>query len=445
MEEIFIDRLINSKMAEEEEIVLPECINLKVEEALNNLPKENKIKKKKLTIKAAGILLASILCFGAAYNTFAEELVNSIFKLFSKQVYFMSEEHMKYASHVEQRVIDKDIEIGVTDIVCDDNNITLGYYVKNGKKIKYGPQVWGQRLLIDGKEIEINRRSNLRDEIGKNTFAMLDKTNIDKLPEKFTLEWTITDISGIFGNWAFKFDIDKAEIDRKSKIIEVSKTEKIGEVIYNIGKVKYTPLETRIEITGIEPAGKPNASLKEEFAYQPAEFVVTNEKGYVLGTTGGYTSHTDDDKLIINYDLSFRAKELPKTLNLIPYKTEGTSFKPNYYSLKGKETIEIEDEALGKFIISSIKRSGDTLTFKLKAQVDRPIVQMPDIGLRGFWSDYISHDLDRRQLANQLSSGEEVELKFTGLKQGKNYRLYYQGAGVKYNLEENNKITIALD
>jgi hypothetical protein len=445
MEERFIDKFINSRIDEEDEIILPEYINLKVEEALNSLPLKKKPRKKKLSTKAAGIFLASLLCFGAAFHTYAEELFNSISQLFSKQTYFMSEEHLKYASHVEQKAVDKEIEIGVTDVVCDDNNITLGYYIKNGKKIKYGPQVWGERFCVDGKEVETIKRSSLTDEIDKNTYAILQKMSVDKLPEKFTLEWSITNISGVDGKWDFKFIVDKGEIDKNSKIIEVNRTEKIGAATYKIGKVKYTPIETRIELTGIGPVDNPQPSFKEEFAYKPAEFVVTNEKGYVLGTTGGYISNIVDDKREINYELNVKAKELPKTLNLIPYKTEAISSKAKHYSIKGQEAIEIVDEAVGKFMVSSIERNSDTLTLKLRAQVDRPIVQMPDIGLKGLLPDYIGHNQDRRQLANLLSSGEEVELKFTGLKKWKGYKLYYQNSGARYILDEDNKITIPLD
>lgn len=445
MEERFIDKFINSRIDEEEQLVLPECINLKVEEVLNNLPLKKKLRRKRLTLKAAGIFLASLLCFGAAFHTYAEELFHSIFQLFSKQTYLVSDEYLKYASHVEQKVVDKGIEVGVTEVVCDDNYVIIGYYIKNGKKIKYGPQVGGEKLWIDGKEVNISRRSGTSDEIDKNTYAMLDKIAVDKLPEKFTLEWSITNISGTDGKWDFKLTVDKRAIDRNSKIIEVNRVEKIGDATYNIGKVKYTPLESTIELTGIEPVDNPQPSPKEEFSYQPPGFVVMDEKGHVLGTTGGFKSNIIDGKRVINYVLNFRAKEMPKTLSLISYKTESISSKAKYYSIKNNETIEIEDEAIGKFIISSIERNGDTLTLKLKAQFDEPIIQMPDIGLKGFLSDYIGHNQDRRQLANMLSSGEEVELKFTGLKKWMRYRLCYQNAGVKYTLDENNKIIVPLD
>lgn len=47
--------------------------------------------------------------------------------------------------------------------------------------------------------------------------------------------------------------------------------------------------------------------------------------------------------------------------------------------------------------------------------------------------------------ASALSRGEEVELKFTGLKKWENYKLFFSKSGRQFELDENSKITIPIN
>lgn len=342
MEEKLMDKVISDAL--KEDIVLPDIINLKVDEALDNIAKGNKVEVKKSRFnnkffKAAVIALV-ILGGGAMVSTnqtivsYAKTVIESVFKTM-KNDRGINENFDKYSNKVVAEATDNDITIRVTDVFSDGVTLKLGYTVTD-KKFKergkyYSGSIWDNSIYIDGEEALFSNGWSNDDKKDDNTLMVVESHKFEKrVPAKFNVKWKITNVCKVKGNWELNFEVNSEGLAKDSKIIDVNKDYKIGECTYHLKDIMYTPTGNYIDIKATAPAGY---EVGGKGVNKTKTLIVTDENGVIIQYTSVLTSHPKEDHVEIEYELGAIIDKMPKEYNIIPILMDDGEYNAN----KGKK------------------------------------------------------------------------------------------------------------
>ena len=359
MEDKLIDNLIKEELKDNN---VPDIFNDKVNEALFNISKGNLdecIREDKKGNKFRGIKIAIMfLCLiggtGVIYNkeivSYAKEAIVTVFKYMNGERR-MSKDFDEYSNKVMAEAEDKNINVKITDVISDGVSLKLGYTVENNnlksKEEKYEIAPLGNRsnnlFYINGKEMALDSGWANTDNLSNKVTIISESHRFkDKLPEKFDLEWKITRINEVEGNWNLKFTVDSNELMKESKIVKVNKSYTLGEIKYHIKEVRYTPISNFIDITGEADESYYIGKRGEE---NIKGLLVTDEEGVVIQEESGMYSKLQEGKRVTTYTLDSPIEKCPKKINIVPYtKDMGRKYVGEKLELEKVHKITIDME-----------------------------------------------------------------------------------------------------
>lgn len=324
--ELLLDDIIKEK-ARIENIVLPEDLNIKIRETINNLPDRRKGRGRiiKKTFTAAVITLAALTCLGIAFPTYARNVpfVGSVFKFLSGNN-IIDREYVEYSSDVNVSQTSNNIKITINSIVFDGIDLSIGYTVESKKEFKKEPSIFANELKIDGKTTGFGANGT-GDFIDKHTYAGVDnyhlgnlyftkgnKDNIDngdaKIPDRLMVDFNIrTLFDGTKGKWDFKFEISTDKLIGNVKQVKTSID--LSEICTNlkVNEIIFTPVNTAVRST--------TGNIKET---EIAKYIAFDDKGRSLpGKSANRIYLGDADKIYWQHTLK-NIYEDTKIVTFIP-------------------------------------------------------------------------------------------------------------------------------
>ena len=153
--DLLFDDILKEK-ANKEKLVLPEKLDLKIEDTLNNLPERSKGKGK--FIKKVGIAAAIILACGVGisvgFPAFARNLpvVSSVFQYLSEKN-IIDKDYVRYSDDLNMSKSYNGITVTINSIVYDGIDLSIGYTVQSENEIKETPVIIGPNIKINGKTV----------------------------------------------------------------------------------------------------------------------------------------------------------------------------------------------------------------------------------------------------------------------------------------------------
>lgn len=310
------DEVLKEKF-QKEKISIPSEINLKINEALLNLPERKKQKRYAKKIAAvAAVMAVSVLSTGLVFPTYAKNIpvIGSVFE------YFNDKQYVKYAQGVDQSIVDKGINITVKEIACDDNLLVISYTIESQKKLTIGERSdFNGEILCNGESLDYEWSDNQGKWIDEKTYAGYATYYIahGKIPEKFNLDIRLRGIEErdeqISGEWFFKFNVSKAEASQNTQTLTPGIVVSLPKAQMEIAKITRSPFDNIIFIKGtFKEAGDDN---------EPYDFFVLEENGKLVSVE---TDCRWNDKNF-EVDVHFSEDELARNCTLIAYMRKSDS------------------------------------------------------------------------------------------------------------------------
>ncbi|MEW8956456.1 DUF4179 domain-containing protein [Clostridium sp.] len=336
MEDKLIDKLIKEELNDES---LPDIVNEKVNEALLNICKDdfNKEVKKEKKFNRGRVLKIAIVCLcllgstGIIYNkeivSYAKEFIGTVFG-YMKDERMVNDEFDKYSNKPMIEAKDKGITVRITDIISDGVSVKFGYMVENNNVKDSSGNIdsiyaidplinYGSELYINGKEMFLESGWAMNNQLSNKVTIISESHKFkERLPEKFQLEWRITNIKGTKGNWNLKVQVDSNDLMKETKVVKVNEDYTIGELKYHVKEVRYTPISNFIDITAEAPK---DYSFDKKGEEGSESLLVTDEEGVVIQQASGMYSEVKGDKAVISYVLDSPIEKYPKKINIVPY------------------------------------------------------------------------------------------------------------------------------
>lgn len=341
--ELLLDDIIKEK-ARIENLALPEDLNIKIRETINNLPDRRKGRGRiiKKTVTAAVITLTTLTCLGIVFPTYARNIpfVGSAFEFLSGNN-MIDREYVGYSSEINVSQTSKNIKVTINSIVFDGIDLSVGYTIEGKNEFKREPSIFANELKIDGKTASLGANGT-GDFIDKHTFVGVDnyhlgnlylpegnKDNIDngdaKIPDRLIIDFNIrTLFDGTKGKWDFKFEVSTDKL--KGKVKQVKTSIDLSEIGTNlkVEEVIFTPVNTVIRST----IG--NIKGTEEIKY-----ISFDDKGRSL--LGKSSSRLDlEDTKNIHWQHTFKS---------IYEDTKAATFVPITFTEEYKEKIQSSHES----------------------------------------------------------------------------------------------------
>lgn len=266
MEDKLMDKFIEKEIDKEEELVIPNSINIKLDKSYEAIRQGNITEKQKKNYRFKKIAIAASLVFVifstiVANPALANNLpgLNQLLNYF-KSNYWFNDNYISNADKINITQKDKGIEINLEGVIYDESSLKFIYTLTSEKKLQWGVQFRKNSLKINGKNIvsdgsrmdsEEEKISNDDDEVEK--YAVITTFDISnlKLENNVDIDWTINEIHTWdteyeSGNWKFNFKTSKNELKANSKILNVNYSiEEEGYKSY-IDKIILTPIEVKM-------------------------------------------------------------------------------------------------------------------------------------------------------------------------------------------------------
>ncbi len=384
------------------------------ENLMKQINSEGKVRRFKYKAAAAAaicIISASVLVVPA----FAKNIpvLNSIIQSFNDK----NGEYQKYTQSINNSVTDKGITLTINEVLCDNNELIMGYTIKSDGNIKdiikdkmvenYRPFFLGHYLKINGKDGFGNGGDGGK-YIDNHTYVGSCEINVsDKnLPETINIDLNIRDIGGIEGNWKLSFSYSKKEILKETKVFKPNTSVNFPEATINIKRVTFTPINTSIMFTGkytnkdykdLEKRTK--AFGEEHFAGEMkySNWFVYDDKGVEIQWK---EFHTSSEKHSLFSDFygelkCIRMKSIPKYLTIIPYSLP--KFDSNYKMkeeskpINGQYPLEISQGKIGKTIIKEIELKEDRTIVRYNVEGLAPLTQASSLFIKDTENNYVEY------------------------------------------------------
>lgn len=356
-----MEKYLKSQKSEYDNTKISTEADGKIKMTLENLPEPKKTKR--FNIAAAVIIF---VCIGTLFSTTvfqakAESIIKSVFGYFIKDNK-LNDNYDKYAEAVNKTAINNGVEVTIDNIVSDSVGVTIGYSLKTDKAIK-GADLGITKLLINGKEVSFESATSYYKEISSGQYVGYEAFKVKDLPKNFKLEVDINSIGDISGQWNFRLDTSKAEIDKNTFVTTSSFQKVSNNGILNISKIISTPLNTYVELTY-----KSNNPIKSDDKIPYSTVFLMDENNRMVNIEDVKGTIVDE----YTYKTEFYIKEYKGQLNkltIIPYKAPEINKEPRrleddneIYSLKTKTPFTINVGDMGAIKVNSIIETKDKVT-----------------------------------------------------------------------------------
>jgi hypothetical protein len=419
MEEKLFNRIMEKEMSKEEELKIPDSINIKLGNAYEVIKTDgvDNLKKRKSNKRRNAIIAASLAFLVLTTVVVTPALADNIPPLKEiskhlKKMYSFNDNYITNATEINMSKTYDGIEIALQGVIYDESSLKFIYTVTSDKKLQWGVQLRKNSLKVNGKEIvekaysdriiggDETKISKEDDKLEK--YAVITSYDISdlKLDDVVNIDWCINEIHTqnykfAEGNWDFNFKVSKELLKANSKIFDVNYKNHIEGYKFSIDKVVFTPVETKIlasydtkfdaDYYRSLKDGTQKEKLKqidEEISFRG--LYICDEKGNVLGMTGG---RSDNGKEVWIFN---PVKEIPKKLIFTPinenYLNGNIVPKEKQYKALSelKAPFEYNDGKDMSFTINSMKRDNNKLkinvTFKgdfIERRALQPFVIVP--------------------------------------------------------------------
>lgn len=276
MEDKLMDKFIHKEIDKEEELVLPNSIDIKLNKAYEIIKNESTTTKKHNTFKikkivAAATLIVAIFSTIIVNPALAEDIpgLNQVLSYF-KANYWFNDNYMLNADKINITQKDKGIEINLEGVIYDESSLKFIYTLTSEKKLENGVLYRKSSLKVNGKNISADRRNNEQIKISNDSdkiekYAVITSFDISdlNLEDNVDIDWTINEIDTFDteyekGNWKFNFETSKEALKTNSKIVNADYSVEKDGYKFSIDKIIFTPFEVKI-------TGKYDDKLKKDY------------------------------------------------------------------------------------------------------------------------------------------------------------------------------------
>ncbi|MDZ5254125.1 DUF4179 domain-containing protein [Clostridium sp. LIBA-8841] len=325
------DREVKNKLKMENSKI-PEDINKKMDEAINNLGKRKRNYKKVSGICAACIV--GTLIFGVTMPTYAQNIpvIGKIFEIFNGEIY---ENYDKYASDLDVTKESNGYRVTINKIVYDTIDLEIFYTIQSDKSLEDGLDLLDVKLEVNNKwlnsgfsggGIKIDdftyvgskRYSVATERLAPEEFKKNMLGGDIKIPNNFNLSidisslGTVTEDVKVKGKWNFDIPIsdDLVKENIKEQDLNINLGKDLNDTI--LTKLIQTPINTVLQVI----------QTKEPYDYSDLDLVIFDDKGKYLYAKGGRgIGHSDENgnsKMFYTYNLK-EVNEESESLTIIPY------------------------------------------------------------------------------------------------------------------------------
>ncbi len=366
------DKILKEK-ANREKIDLPDNLNRKIDEVINELP-DKQIKGKKPAMKA--LIAAALIVVISLTAVYAKDIpiVSSIVDFFkgdSNERYSSdAEAYEKLSSKIGQTVLNNGVSITIDNVACDDNFLVLFYTVQgDGQKVFKGEggvpiisnligkiNVNGQPKSISNNDKWDNAYLTDDDKVRGMIRADISK---DTLTDNFSVDFLVSRALGKDGQWDFKFNVSKEAASKDTKIYQINKTASIKypggrEHNITIDKVSLTPFGNQITIS--EKYKTKVSKYDKELPQIFNLFALFDDKGNQLDVLSKQT-YSGPDGASNSFEFAKCGKDV-KSLSIVPIYTyaDNTPKEINHNPIVSldKFPLELKMSSNGSLIISKV-------------------------------------------------------------------------------------------
>ncbi|ELC8442244.1 DUF4179 domain-containing protein [Clostridium perfringens] len=322
------DREIKNKLKMENSKV-PDDINKKMDEAINNLGKRKRNYKKVSRICAACI--AGTLIFGVTMPTYAQNIpvIGKIFEMFN------DEKYDKYASDLDVTKESNGYRVTINKILYDSLSLDIFYTIQSDKPLEKGLDLADVTLKVNDKWLNSGYGGDLRkiDDftyVGRRSYSVaferlapeeFKKNILEKdieIPNNFNLSinisslGTVTEDIMVEGKWNFNIPISDELVkeDIKEQDLNINLGKDLNDAI--LTKLIQTPINTVLQMV----------EIKEPYDYSTLNFVIFDDKGRYLSSKGGDGVGNSDENGNSKMFITSKFKEVDEdseSLTIIPY------------------------------------------------------------------------------------------------------------------------------
>ncbi|WP_141434430.1 DUF4179 domain-containing protein [Bacillus sp. 03113] len=434
------DDEIKEKIAVERTII-PERINDKIQDTLQNLTVKKKQTNKKILV-ASSLVAMSFLCFILSNNY---SLAQSIPFVASIQKYFsLSDNYEKVAEKSSATQISNGVKVEITRTIFDGYQLLVAYKVNSSKAFQEKPSILPNNAIIKANGSETNITSDTEYgqfidnqkktytgvavfSLNKGSFESINSENINNdqyyydekalqgqqidianLPDKFDLEFDINQLGReeekIEGKWSFKLPIEseKAKGNVKEVVVDADFS-KIGPDIA-VEKAVVTPIRIYLQST---------ASDKDSFL----DYLIKDDKGETKKWLGGSVAghYIGKERSISNFENNNTAVN---SISIIPYRLN-KSYKMEGVTLNkiGSTKLPIDNNKI-LTITNVVEKEGKTYFYY---QSDYPLSDYLPFTLKDSEGKEYIRNLEE---SKELQQDKESVLVFDGILLDKNLTVY---------------------
>lgn len=219
--------------------------------------------KKFISIAAAALIIVGIF----SQTNFGREVYASTQSMISEMSYSLGralgiERNVEIYSNVVNKVVeDKGIEIKLTDVIIDKDELIICTVVNINRPVDGFS--WNYSLFINGKKIRPWGGTGWSGKIEGSDmiFTQIDYMVIEDINTKedidikivfneldyFTSQDNKLVEGNVKGNWTFEFTADGSELSKDTHVMPLDYSFQIGNQIYSLEEFRYNPVSQKIE------------------------------------------------------------------------------------------------------------------------------------------------------------------------------------------------------
>lgn len=390
-----------------------------------------KIRTKKVSISkiiaASGVGLIVFIAVGYANPAFAAQIpiLNSIVEMFGK-----TGDYISYSNVVNKTISCDGKSFTIDSILSYDNRILIGYTGESNKKLNSSDALFFPKFKINGKEISAGYSGGVKNLTDNRILGTTEIILDDTLPNNFKFDMMFDKFDGTSGDWIFKFDITKAELDKDAKIYETNKSVAFNNYKFDVDKVTLTPLNTLISIS----SNSENQIPSSFFDF----WIVLDDKGNELIQSAGTNIGPNTMNTTAVYS---RTDKNINALTLIPFRKDGEVEASKTVDINEKLPMELSEGKDSKVVINNIDFSNDKNNVSIKGVIYGKLPNYQIVFLEG---DNPKADISLLNTTIKRIDKDKYEFtrEYSGLNNDKNYKLI--APNIDSAVDYNSRITVEL-
>lgn len=413
------------EMISTDDFKMSDIMSQKLDTALGRLPERKAFNLRKF-VMAASLVLA-VLAGSTAFAYANGYKLKDIYRIFN--FYDSRKDISQYVAVQNNTVKDKGIALTLNESILDENNLVLNITVKSDKPFEKSSAGNEMKMLSPegyiGDQLVTGISYGYGEFKDEYTYDMsIDNViTYNNLPDKFDFKYIIKEINGVKGNWVFNLNLNKEDINKDSKIVNLNKIIDFRGGKAAIKKVVFTPVSTRILLEEINGFKKPSVPKNFEESIEDG-FIIYNEDGKVIPFIG-IVYHNNENGLFNALISCNQVDKYPTSLTLVPYKA----------ALRHKEIIVSSQLDKSKLPIELKHASGSTLIIT-SIKTDENSTQI------SFVEDLVSPDVYGNPTLSD-EDGKIIEPKSYAM--GKRDGLHLEGSVIYPPLSNDKKYTFSFN